>query len=344
MIQPLKKPDALGTTLIQCPACSAKFGVRNELLKNQETPNFHCSKCDNVFKVNVKELKRQQPLPLTPPDLKSVPKTSKTLKIPSKATSKIKREAPHETNHQEAENELASESEHSVSKGKKIHRTKRLTANWLRNNPLSYMKGTEKKKNSQSSIPVHLQDKPHLKTSGLSKGEWKDLRSLVTPIFIFLFALMGVSYYFIKTPQHVNGIITTLLPSAPRTSPPGLMIQDTEFKKVSLDTGESISIISGTLTNNTKQNFNNIQLEGQAFDTKGLIIVSSKANASSDLRRTRLKSLSTELILSLQSTKARGSTLRPGDSQKFTIAMLGTKLERAAFFSVRIYSVKQTTR
>ncbi len=42
------------TTLIECPHCETRFGVPSEILKyssEEEAPQFHCSRCDNLFEI-----------------------------------------------------------------------------------------------------------------------------------------------------------------------------------------------------------------------------------------------------------------------------------------------------
>ncbi len=46
--------------IIQCPECHTKFSVNEKAISDIDTPQFHCSRCDNIFSISKKDLKTTQ--------------------------------------------------------------------------------------------------------------------------------------------------------------------------------------------------------------------------------------------------------------------------------------------
>jgi len=130
-------------------------------------------------------------------------------------------------------------------------------------------------------------------------------------------------------------------PAGAQVAPAGLLIRDLKFRNVSLENGERVQIIGGTIENHTERSFKEILLEGLAFDRGGRQVVSQKADAGSTLAKSRVKSFTTEMIQELQGRKsARRFALEPGGKQEFAIALISDKMPEARYYSARIYSVR----
>ena len=216
---------------------------------------------------------------------------------------------------------------------KKSSRPRKISGfNWLSTNPFASRGGV--KGDSPFSTPMLTP----------RSGEWRDLLTLILPLTFCLVLLSLISLYFVKFPGAGQELITAFVPSAPRVPPSGLYIADSSYKKVFLDSGEEVGIISGTLRNETSESFHAVQLEGQLFNTEGRVVKRAMANAASNLGQTRIRSLSPQMISSLQSARTpRRFSLPHGEEQDFTIALLGDELKKAAYFSVRVYSVKSSS-
>lgn len=330
MSSPLRSIEFLEKSIVTCPSCGTKFGVDSDLLTTQESANFHCSKCDHVFLESVKKIQAQNKLSLAQ---NSDAQSRRAQPVRPKETPRF--EAPHETS-QSMESvqvpEELSKPKPKIFKKKKSHKT--ITGfNWLKNNPFSTKKVRNVTQVTEARPEVYQSNEP----------SWRELLSLATPILVFLFGLTLVSFYFVRYPGDAREVLTTLLPSAPHVPPEGLHISNSAFRRVVLDTGEEISLISGTIKNNSTSYIKHIELEGQAFAKDGSLLQTSRANASSNLANTRIKSLSTSMITSLQSGKSgKRFLLAPNKEHDFTLALFGPELRKANFFSARIYSVRSS--
>ncbi len=165
---------------------------------------------------------------------------------------------------------------------------------------------------------------------------------LVAPLVGFLILLGGVGFYLGSNPQFTQEILSAAIPSLPMVPPDGLHIEKASFETIKLENGEEVRLVSGRITNSTLQAFEDVKIEAHAFDKSGNIIDRATVGSGNSLAETRVKSLSKEMISELQSEQGRDrSVLRPGESREFSVALLDRTISKAAFFSARIYSVRQ---
>ena len=120
---------------------------------------------------------------------------------------------------------------------------------------------------------------------------------------------------------------------------------NTSMKRVILDSGESIFVLSGKVKNESSRTYKQMYLEAIAFDQAGKPMSFTKVDAGSTLAKTRIKALTPEMIHNLQSASgAKEWSLKPGAESEFAIAMgevlSGDDFSAARYFSARIHSVK----
>lgn len=191
------------------------------------------------------------------------------------------------------------------------------------------------------------------------KNSWRAAAILALPIIALLILLATVT--FILSPQSKTKLFSYLpfteesLVDMPVVAPAGLIVQDTKFRPVVLDNGETVYVVSGKVINTTDKALHDIKVEGLAFDSRGDLIKSSIAALSSPLNSARLRALSVDEIYTLQISKKDGQNfLKPGDNQNFTLAISENSnyksktpgvskatLKLATYFSARVYSVNE---
>lgn len=186
-----------------------------------------------------------------------------------------------------------------------------------------------------------------LPSSGTPQG-WYALSIIVAPILIFLGLIGGLSLYMTSSENGAGILNAGLFPSVPQVPPAELHLKEPRFKKVTLENGENVYVVSGAVSNRGEKSLRDITLEGVAFDAQGRPIFSTRVNLGATLSKARLRSLSPEMIQKLQYGQInKSSDLMPGDEQDFAFAMLPDSnsdfqqagLNRAQYFGARIYSV-----
>lgn len=179
---------------------------------------------------------------------------------------------------------------------------------------------------------------------------WKGSLYLIAPMVVALVFLAIYAYSFrASAGQNTAELISSNLP---QVAPARLFIDQLTYRVESLSSGESVPVLSGKITNNTDQTFREIIVEGLAFDSLGRNIARTKTQAASSLAKTRIKSLSLEMIEDIQKRKApQRFELRPGAEQEFSVALffgessanklIGSPISRIYYYSARIYSVRE---
>jgi len=164
---------------------------------------------------------------------------------------------------------------------------------------------------------------------------------LLIPVLGTLLLLTLAAWSLRSDPTTSVRLYHALIPSAPRVAPTDLRVEKLEFRDVALDSGDTLPVISGTISNRGTDSFHDVLLEAMLFDERGKLLARTRVNAGSTLAKARLRALSLEMVRNLQSaTDAPGFTLRPGDSQDVVIGFPESNVADATFFSVRVVSVR----
>jgi hypothetical protein len=165
--------------------------------------------------------------------------------------------------------------------------------------------------------------------------------AFILPILGFFSILVLTSIALRSSDTLASKFIKTTLPGALQAAPSELFIKNSRFQKVTLDNGEVVRVISGTIVNTGQRNFLDVQIEVATFNGAGKPLGSVRANAGATLAKTKVPSLTSEMIEELQ--KSSGShrlVIKPGDKKDFAIALLGDEYSSSKHFAARIYSAK----
>lgn len=173
---------------------------------------------------------------------------------------------------------------------------------------------------------------------------WRGMMVLVAPLALTVVVLMVLSYLATQRPLAAERLVRGM--SIAEVPPSGVIIKNTKFAALTLDSGEKIHTISGKIVNQSSANLRDVRLEGLAFDHNGNLINSTRVSSASTLIKTRIKSLPVDMIRNMQSVKnARRGDLAAGQEQDFLLALLDSpgaddEIQNARYFSARVYSVR----
>lgn len=167
---------------------------------------------------------------------------------------------------------------------------------------------------------------------------WK---MLVAPSLGFL-AILGVASIALFNSSSLSQYFTqAAVPGALEAAPSELYIKNSKFDKVTLDNGEIIRVVSGVIVNSSERSFRAIEIEAALFDGAGKPLGTYRANAANTLAKTKIDSLTPEMIDHLQATSTpKRLILKPSENKEFAIALRGDQFARAQHFGARIYSAK----
>lgn len=168
----------------------------------------------------------------------------------------------------------------------------------------------------------------------------------VMPVLFCMVVLSALSYLISSSPTMVEALTRSIPNSLPRFAPAGMRLERLKFSKIALESGDIVHIISGKIRNDSQENFSEVTVEGLVFDSRGKLLDTMKIDAASSLADARMRSLPLDMIKNLQTSKSNKKyQLKAGDSEDFTIALVGTgssvvDLTQASYFYARIYSVR----
>lgn len=360
-IETNQTPVVPQTIVVQCPSCSTKFSLEQERLVGITDPQFHCSKCDHVFTANLSKFpdvsKKEKVTALT---------NSESLKIPKKTDPSFIPSPPIEG--EDSSSVIRSKS--VGSKGLRASIEKSVTEpaqieflfgdypsepsyNGLcdilpidepKSKPI-YRKeirpeDIKPQESRRQSAQVALSEAPKRKPP---LSEWQSFGMLLSGAIIALGILAVFSYFVVSSPNLADSLTSS---ESPVPATPELIISKAKLGVVDLDNGEQVTIISGTLVNHGKTPLSEIIIRGFVFDKSGSIISEQEISAASPLSETKIKSLSREMIGTLQSRGSiRKFSLGSGQSIPFSIAFLDEALIKdgqitAHSFATQIYSAK----
>ncbi len=339
-----KQPSTQPRVIIRCPACETKFAVESTQIADVEIPRFHCSRCDHVFAVEKKEL---QPPALRPQSLGgSAPgERPPPWALGDRPRALVRATEPPAPAEPSAAQLSATEREDQLTfgfVGSAASTTEDLTEGPEAPLPFSFSPG--RNTDTTPPAPQVLMAQSAMGApipASLALTPWRAVAWLSGALLLTLLALVIVSHYFRANPSPATKLFYSAFPSAPHPGAQDLVIQGLRFKRITLESGDAVSTVSGTLVNQGESSVSEILIEGLAFDASGKLVASTRVNAASTLARTRIRSLTMEMVAGLQSGQAaRRFELRPGESHDFTIALLDGEPERAGYFSARVYSVR----
>jgi len=175
-----------------------------------------------------------------------------------------------------------------------------------------------------------------------SESPWK---AVAMPVGVFFVVLVLIAASLRLSTAFASGFSAITLPGAVQPSPSGLVIRSANYSRVTLDGGQVIGVISGSITNRGGESVQQVLFEGSLFDSAGKLIKSTISPAESQLTKTKIKTLTVDLLKDIQGAKtSRKDSLHPGETQNFTIAFLDGEHKKARHYSTRVYAVKGVSR
>ncbi len=201
--------------------------------------------------------------------------------------------------------------------------------------------------------------KPIPEAPGPKAAPWRNLMIAIAPLGITLVLAGLTTAYLLEKPHGLAAITPSLFSSAQHVAPPQLDIVTTSFRKLGLENGESILVISGKVSNKTDKTFQRVDIQGITFDSSGTPLQKQLAAAGSVLTKAHLSNLSSRIISELQAGSLhKNSPLKPGQTVDFVISIIqDTQASAAApssgdsndelpstgmpaFYGARVYSVR----
>ena len=177
--------------------------------------------------------------------------------------------------------------------------------------------------------------------------KWRSVYILGSILILALIGLTILSYRLLNNPTSARSVFSSALSIGPTSPPPGVFISDVQFKELSLENNIKLPTISGKVLNKSDRNFKEVVIIGGLFDRKGASLFQEKTNLSSPLHKSRIKSLSVEMIQRLQTEGSdRGFVLKAGGEAPFLLPFTSnlndTKtLQKAAHFAAKVFSVSE---
>lgn len=174
---------------------------------------------------------------------------------------------------------------------------------------------------------------------------WKGAASIGTPLLAVM-ALLLVSGWLSEVSPSFATWLSAPLPSAlaPTTvlpPPAQLVVSNTRFERIHLQTGELVPVVFGKVTNHSQETFDSAEIEVLGFDAGGDLVTSSRSPLRSALARERVELLSMDSLQRLQKTiSGRRTDIGPGESAAFTVALTDSSEKKMPSSKIKYYSAR----
>lgn len=357
-------PDLLGLicdlsathTVVQCPGCNTRFSIESEAIASVSRPRFHCSRCDALFVINNNSASRsvtarpsiqEAPKPAAPSLIEDAPLTSNDFSI------------GHQNEQEDHEPEVidhkplltstpeprlpAAEPQVTLKSAPPTARQWDLGLG-LPNSKPANADGNTQTTNARSRVRA---------SNGFSlkgaAGQWGSVITLLSPAAATLALLAFVAAIVSLNPSIGSfslGLIPSFLqPETPKIPPPGVVVNNSKFEMIRLDSGDTVPVVFGKILNASDATLRDVKVQGMGFDSQGRLLISSVVPLKNGLNNENISGLSIDSIKKLQQDAAqKGSTLNPGDEVSFSVALLADGNKALAdglrYFSARVYSVR----
>ena len=364
--------------VIQCPACQTRFSVDSALLDSVTEAKFHCSHCDHLFSRNgdgstLQAAKKDSATVSSPssassddgvvaiyrdpPKVQAVPRATATppkpLEIPKRWDTTIQSTPPRETSEPPAQvafqfSEGAKEKEKEAApkqKETRVQFAKSIADDTIDIPSFGAVKTAPLVDDGRSTTMPSEAIKTPVAPKPLTPARDPEPVSmwycLALPTGAFLLFLLGVALLFQFDGNLASSFMAAAVPGAITPASPDLFVKNTQFQKVTLDSGETVRVVTGTIVNGTESAFRAVELQGVLFDNTGKPIGTVTVNAASTLAKSKIHALTPEMIQDLQSdANSRRLMLHPGESRDFALAFIGSEYAAATNFGARVYSAK----
>jgi hypothetical protein len=172
--------------------------------------------------------------------------------------------------------------------------------------------------------------------------KWRSLFMVAAPLILCLACVALLAYVLKSSPATAEKFLAALNPAAELAAPAGLRVEGLRYQRIALEKGDTLVLISGQIVNGSSRVFKDVFIEAVGFDAAGKVLAKTRLNANSTLAKTRVKSLSPEMIENIQGSKSvKALNLDPSEKHEFAIGLLQPEMAKAKFFTARVYSVRE---
>jgi hypothetical protein len=348
---------------ISCPSCGTSFQIQDPLFSGNRSPRFHCTVCDCIFIPNASEGNSEDEVEgvegsaLRSPYSTSTAQRYRPGSLRADGRSNDRPVNVNSDNNKTDNNRTDSLAPYEFPKGypasrisSRPHETAEDDGEEISGKDIRSVGGrlfTIRK----AEEPYALIGRPELR-GRLTVNQTPLVRAL-RPFLIMFFCLtllLALTTSLLTLNGDVGRVLEPILFRKGLTVPPaGLMIEDTHFRLLRLESGDDMVIISGKVANRTDRPFSMVQVEGLSFDAAGTLVGQGIALAGSELTAAQMKTLSPETVERLQLTPGSlADSLEPGAKLPFTVSLgvteegegFGLSPKASAYYSARVYVVQ----
>lgn len=171
-----------------------------------------------------------------------------------------------------------------------------------------------------------------------SDGVFKVL-FLITPVVLTLISLFALTTWVNNDPAKFSSIFS-FAASDLHIPPAGAGVKNLSYESITLDNGEEVHVLSGSVYNNSDDILNNVVLEGAIFDANGRILQRRKIELGAGLDAMKISSLDSKMIEKLHFSPPQSKiSLQPEEGRSFSMAFWEDMRKEAVYFTGRIYTI-----
>lgn len=189
-------------------------------------------------------------------------------------------------------------------------------------------------------------DSPDIKGETFCKKlNFKNTISIFSPLLVLLTILAIFSFFLSQNAEYSTKLMSGIIGKTPKVAPVKVIMINRKLKKIVLDSGEKVVLVSGMIINDTNDIFSEVIIEALAYDENGMKLKSQKAYLNSSLIRTRISALNPRMIHTLQKRRPiKKLNLTPGTRMNFVVALLddlndAELISKITSYNTRVYSV-----
>jgi predicted Zn finger-like uncharacterized protein len=322
--------------IIQCPSCSTKFALSSEAVSGSSTPKFHCSRCDSIFSQEI-ELKQEvtplheeplfEDLPPPPPPPPPLAQTSLTFDEPLAADA-------FDFSFDEDDEKIFAR----FDTGSGDNEQSEISVAKFDDEPMGY--GSLVREQAILHDPLAATAPSFIQRIKVP-AKHKSLVYLLAPCAVFLCFALCVAILSSTAPTIIASAANLIAAEKTTIGPRDIFVKNTKVKRIALDSGEMVTQITGTAVNKSADTLRDITVEAAVYDKASKQVGTNKTLISSNIGKSRIQSLTPEMILDLQLTSsARSFSIKAGQEAPFTAIVLEAPSKNGApkFFTARVFS------
>jgi predicted Zn finger-like uncharacterized protein len=187
-------------------------------------------------------------------------------------------------------------------------------------------------------------------TSGFSfyLSPSKTLGFFAAPLLILLTLMGTATLYLNRNLSSSEKVLATFFPQLMREVPSGVFVQQPKISTLTLDSGDKVELVKGTIVNQSKKTLSAISIEALGFSDSGEITTSERVLIGNPVssNEATLKSLTPSDIRDLQKKEPKSFLLRPDSKKDFVLVFTSQpktqseKSSQMSSFAVRVHSAR----